>query len=147
MERHDFLVERPVAFHTFNFSCETEPKKGHVLGGVVPAVDAYQRSRGEFMRRFLHDLAAARGDQRLARIEMARGLVQHPAPVDRFLDQQKLAAPLDDRGYRDNRLPDAQDFQAGLRVFFRMKSAMRATPASIACFDAAYEKRTCCPSP
>src|ERR1700730_15711280 len=101
MERHDFLVELPVGVKRTDVSGKTKAQKGPVLGGVVPAVDAYQRSRGEFMRRFLHYLAAARGDQRLARIEMARGLVQHPAPVDRFLDQQKLAAPLDDRGYRD----------------------------------------------
>jgi hypothetical protein len=37
--------------------------------------------------------------------------------------------------------------QAAFRVFLRMNSAMRSTPASICCFEAAYEKRMCCPSP
>src|SRR4029079_10580706 len=65
--------------------------------------------------------------------------------VDHLLDEKELAVALDDRGDRDARPPDF--LHATLRVFFRMKSAMRAAPASIACLEAAYEKRTCWPSP
>src|SRR5437764_12439391 len=74
---------------------------------------------------------------------MAGRLVKHEPAVDALLDEKEFPAALDDRGHGDARPPD----HAAFRVFFRMKSAMRCTPASIACFDAAYEKRTCWPSP
>src|SRR5947207_14442990 len=106
----------------------------HVLRRVVPAIDADERGRLEIMRRLLEDFAAAGGDQRLARIEMARRLVEHAPAIDVLLDEEEAPAALDHGRDRDRGLPEAH---AALRVFLQMKSAMRATPASIACFDAA----------
>src|SRR3954469_1774626 len=111
----------------------------------MPAVDAHERRRLEAVRGFLHDLPRAGGDQRFARIQMPGRLVQHEPALDVLLDEKKPALALDDCGERDTRPPNL--LHAALRVFLRMKSAMRATPASIALFEAAYEKRTCCPSP
>src|SRR6185503_1972762 len=92
-----------------------------------------------------HHLAHAGVLERFARVEVAGGLVQHAPAVEHLLDEEKLTAALDDRGDgHRGRLPVTH---ATFRVFFLMKSAMRATPFSIASFDAAYEKRTCWPSP
>src|SRR6185369_5261801 len=68
---------------------------------------------------------------------------EHEAAVDPFLDEKEPAAALDHCGGAYAGLPD----HAAFRVFFLMKSDMRCTPASIALLDAAYEKRTCWPSP
>ena len=63
---------------------------------------------------------------------------QHAEPVvaeiDRLLHEKEFPMPLDDGGNRHRRLPDAH---AAFFVFFRMKSAMRCTPDSIACLEAA----------
>src|SRR5437764_10481744 len=74
---------------------------------------------------------------------MAGRLVKHEPAVDALLDEKEPPAALDHRGDGDARPPD----HAAFLVFLRMKSAMRCTPASIACLEAAYEKRTCWPSP
>src|SRR3982074_1464351 len=76
---------------------------------------------------------------------MSCRLVQDDSPVDALFHQEEAAAPLDDGGDRDAGPPDFA--HAAFWVFLRMKSAMRCTPASIACLEAAYEKRTCWPSP
>src|SRR5437879_12056683 len=74
---------------------------------------------------------------------MAGRLVKHPAAIDALLDEKEPPPALNYPGDGDARPPD----HAAFRVFFRMKSAMRCTPASMACLEAAYEKRTCWPSP
>src|SRR4051812_3508257 len=111
----------------------------------MPAVDAHQRGRLEAVRGFFHDFARTSRGQALAGIEMAGGLVEDQAAVDALLDEEEAPLAFDDCGDRDARPPDR--VHAALRVFLRMKSAMRATPAWIALLDAAYEKRTCWPSP
>src|SRR6185369_5249405 len=143
VQRHDFPVERPFldAVHT---AAEAKAQERHVPRRIVPAVNADERGRLEAVCRFLEHFAPAAGDQRLARIEVAGGLVQHQPVFDALLYEQKAAVALDDRCHGRRRLPDAH---AAFLVFVRMKSAMRLTPASIACLEAAYEKRTCCPSP
>ena len=68
-------------------------------------------------------------------IEVARRLVEHAPAVVHLLDEQKAAVRLDDSGHRHRRRRHST--HAALRVFARMKSAMRATPCSIAACDAA----------
>src|ERR1700694_19042 len=111
----------------------------------MPAVDADQARRLEAMRGLFQHLARARGAQGFTGIEMSCRLIQNQPPVAPLLDQQEPAAPLDDGGHRDARPPELP--HAAFFVFLRMKSAMRCTPASMACLEAAYEKRTCWPSP
>src|SRR6266850_1458579 len=145
VQAYDLLVQRSAGLLGRDVAGEAEAQESHVLRRVVPAVDADERARLEAVRGLLEHLAPAGVDQRLAGIEMTGGLVEHPAAVDALLDEKEFSAALDDRGDGHRRwLPGAH---AALRVFFRMKSAMRATPASIADLDAAYEKRTCWPSP
>src|SRR6267378_1676876 len=98
-----------------------------------------------FPRQHVEREAPAGGEQRFAAIEMSRQLVQDDAPVDPLFHQQEAAVPLDDGGDSDAGPPDLA--HAAFLVFLRMKSAMRCTPVSIACLEAAYEKRTCWPSP
>jgi hypothetical protein len=62
-------------------------------------------------------------------------LVVHEPPVHFLLDQAEPSLALHHRGDRHAGFPDRS--QAALRVFFRMKSAIRATPPSIACREAA----------
>src|SRR5256885_13936680 len=101
----------------------------------MPAVDAHQRGRLEAVRSFFHDFARTSRDQALAGIEMPGGLVEDQAAIDALLDEEEAPIPFDDCGDRDARPPDC--VHAALRVFLRMNSAMRATPASIAFGDAA----------
>src|SRR5688572_1226697 len=144
LQRDDFLVERS-RFLADDAATEAKAQEGDVLRGVVPAVDADQARRLEAVRGLLEHLAPARLDQRLAGVEVAGRLVEHQPSVYLLLNEQKPAAALHHRGDRDARPPHVP--HAAFLVFLRMKSAMRATPCSMACFEAAYEKRTCCPSP
>src|SRR5688572_5577844 len=143
VQRQDLLVERTL-LHAFDAAAEAIAQEGDIRRRVVPAIDADQRSRLEAVRGLFEHLAPARRHERLVRVQMPRRLVQHPPSVDLLLDEKKTPILLDDGGHRGRRPPY---HQAAFWVFLRMNSAMRATPASIACFDAAYEKRTCWPSP
>src|SRR5687768_10282040 len=143
VQRDDLLVERPLV-DPLDAAAEAEAQEGDVRGRVVPAVDADERRGDEAMRRLLEHLAAARGNERLARVQVAGRLVQHEISIDRLLDQKETAVALDDGGHRRRRLPH---HQAAFLVFLRMNSARRSTPASICWGEAAYEKRTCWPSP
>src|SRR4029077_9858548 len=143
VQRNDLPVERPLV-DALDAPAEAEEQEGHVPRRIVPAVDADERGRLEAVRRFLERFAPARRHQRLARIEVAGGLVQHQPAFDALFHEQETAVALDDGRHRRRRLPDGH---AAFWVFVRMKSAIRATPCSIACFEAAYENRTCWPSP
>src|SRR6185436_3471899 len=103
---------------------KAEAQEGHVLRGVVPAIDADERGRLEAVRRLLEHFTPARGDERLAGVEMAGGLVQHQPAFDALFHEKKAAVALDDRCYGRRRLPYRH---AAFFVFLRMKSAMRAT--------------------
>src|SRR5687767_8508228 len=102
----------------------------------MPSVDADKRGRLKTVRGLLEHLSPARCDERFARVEVAGRLVEDELPPDALLDQKKAAVALDDGRDRRRRLPDAH---AAFFVFLRMNSAMRSTPASIACLEAAYE--------
>src|ERR1051326_1938214 len=133
VQRHDLPIERPL-LDALDAAAKAEAQEGHVLRGVVPAVDADERGRLEAGRRLLEHSPPARGDERLAGVEMSGRLVQHQPAFDALLHEQKTAVALDDGCDRRRRLPHSH---AAFLVFFRMNSAMRATPASIACLEAA----------
>src|SRR5580765_1726368 len=143
VQRDDLPVERPLV-DALDAPAEAEAQERHVPRRVVPAVDADECGRLEAVRRLLEHFAPARRHQRFARIEVAGGLVQHQPAIDALFHEQETASALDDCCDRRRRLPDAH---AAILVFLRMNSLIRATPCSIACLEAAYEKRTCWPSP
>src|SRR6266446_4779556 len=143
MQGDDLFVERAVLVEGTGLAGEAEAEERDVFRCIVPAVDAHERARLEVVRRLLQHLAAASSDERLARIQVAGRLIEHQPAVDPLFDEKEPPAALDHRGDGNARLPD----HAAFRVFLRMKSAMRSTPASIADLEAAYEKRTCWPSP
>ena len=127
MQRDDLAVERPV-LHALDAPAEAEAQEGDVLRRVVPAVDADQRGRLEAVRGLLEHLAPAGRHQRLARIEVAGRLVQHQPALDPSSTRRKrplrsMTAATVVEGFQTSALR-AQAFL----VFFRMKSAMRATP-------------------
>src|SRR3989442_348058 len=111
----------------------------------MPAVDADQARRLEAVRGLFQHLAPAGGEQGFAAIEMSRRLGQDAAPGDPLLHQGEATTALDDGGDRDAGPPDLA--HAAFLVFLRMKSARRCTRASIACLEAADDKRACLPSP
>src|ERR1044071_2457921 len=133
VQRDDLPVER-LLHDALDAAAEAEAQERHVPRRIVPAVDADERRRLEAVRSFLEHFAPAGRHQRFAGIEMARGLVQHQPAFDALFDQEKTAVALDDGRDRRRGLPYAH---AAFFVFFRMNSAMRPTPASIACFEAA----------
>src|SRR2546423_1343028 len=90
-QRLDLLVERPL-FLAQNRSGEAKAQERHVLRGVMPAIDADQRLGLEAVRGLLEHFAPASGDQRFARIEVPRRLVEHQAAIDALLDKQEPAA-------------------------------------------------------
>src|SRR5205085_10033316 len=132
VQAHDLLVEAPLE-RIGDLAREAKAQERHVLLRVMPAVDADQRVWRERMRRLLQHLTPAGGDERLAGIEVSGRLVQHQATIDALLDKEESPVALDHRGDRDARTPS----HAAFRVFLRMKSAIRCTPASIACLAAA----------
>src|SRR5258706_10907301 len=134
MQRENLPVERAPWLGVPDVSAKREAQKRHVLRCVVPAIDAEQRRGRESMRRLFQHLARDRGNERLARIEMAGRLVEHPATLGFLLDEEEATFALDDRRDRYRGLPDAH---AALRVFLRMNASMRATPCSICSLDAA----------
>src|SRR3989454_145214 len=144
VQGNDFPVQGPI-FDPLDVAPKAEAQERHVPRRVMPAVDADQARWLEAVRGLFQHLALAGGEQGFAAIEMSRRLVQDDPPVDPLFDQEEAAAALDDRGDRNAGPPDLA--HAAFLVFLRMKSAMRCTPASIACLEAAYEKRTCWPSP
>jgi hypothetical protein len=104
VQRDDLLVERAL-FGTAGPAEEAEAEKRDVLRRVVPAIDADQAFGLEAVRRFLHHLAAAGGDERLAGVEMPCRLVEDETTVDAFLDEKKASVALDDGRDRHRRLP------------------------------------------
>src|SRR5437879_3843953 len=144
VQGNDFPVQGPL-FDPLDLARKAEAQKRHVPRRVMPAVDADQARRLEAVRGLFKHLALAGGEQRFAAIEMSRRLVQDDPPVDPLFHQQEAAVALDDGGDRDAGPPDLA--HAAFLVFLRIKSAKRCTPVSIACAEAAYEKRTCWPSP
>src|SRR3990170_1761511 len=133
-ERDDLLVEPSALLHAVDPAAERKAQERHVLLVVAPAVDAEQCRGREAMRRLLQHLARHRLGERLARIEVPGRLVQHAPPVRHLLDEQKAPVALDHRRDGDAGSPAGH---AALLVFFLMNSAMRATPCSIAGFEAA----------
>src|SRR5688500_16320271 len=103
VQRDDLLVERPLV-EPLDAAAEAEAQEGDVRGRVVPAVDADECGWGEAMRGLLEHLAAAGRHQRLARVEVAGGLVEHPSSVDELFHQKETAVALDDGGHRRRRL-------------------------------------------
>ena len=76
---------------------EAEAQEGLARHLGVEQVDADQRIDVDRLAGLLEGLTARRGDQRLAGIEMAGGLVQHAATVDILLDAL-IAAVARDHG-------------------------------------------------
>ena len=62
--------------------------------------------RQEFVGGFLQRFPYHRGDERFARFQMARRLIEHQAVVGFFLDQEKSPVALDDGGNGDIGFPD-----------------------------------------
>src|SRR6476646_44416 len=108
VQRNDLPVERPLV-DALDAPAEAEAQEGHVPRRVVPAVDADERGRLEAVRRFLERFAPARRHQRLARIEVAGGLVQHQPSLDARVHREKAAVALDDRCHGRGRLPNAHN--------------------------------------
>jgi hypothetical protein len=68
----------------------------HPSGGTLPEIEAGQRLRHEFPAGLLAGLADHGLDERLARLEMTRRLVQHDAPRGALLHEQEASVLLGD---------------------------------------------------
>src|SRR5919198_3513021 len=115
VQLHDLLVELALPVGFANLAGEAEAQEGHVLSRVVPAIDADERARLKAMRCFFEHFAAACGDERLAGIEVAGGLVEHKPPVDALFDEKEPPAALDYCGDGDTRSPDRHNVRLRLR--------------------------------
>src|SRR5436190_6293573 len=130
----DLAIERAPRLNSSRVATERKAQERRIARRVMPAIDADERRWRESVRRFFEHFAGHRVEQRLSRVQMTCGLVQHAATFGFFLDEKKATAALDDGSDGDCRLPDAH---AALRVFLRMNASMRATPCSICSLDAA----------
>ena len=109
----DAVVERTAGIMRAELAAEGEAQVGRRIGSRplgAPQVDADQLRRREGERSLLERLARRGGEQALARIEVARGLVQADAFGGLLLDQQEAAAALDDGRHGDRRFPRIAQF-------------------------------------
>ena len=88
------------------FARKGKAEIGHVITTVVILIDTEQRGWFEGIGRLLERLARHCLDERLAGLEVPRRLVEEPAVLGVFLDQEEAAVALGDRGHGDVGFPD-----------------------------------------
>src|SRR5688572_17505704 len=102
MHGDDAVVERRHVGGRLDRAAESDAQVSRVGVAAVPEIEADDVLGLEPMARFLERLANHRGEERFAALEMAGGLVQYEiAARGPLLDDEELAAALDDCGDRD----------------------------------------------
>src|SRR5688572_10566530 len=126
MHGDDALVERRDVGGRLDRAAESDAQIRRVGLAAVPEIETDDVLGLEPMARFLERLANHRGEERFAALEMAGGLVQYEiAARGALLDDEELAAALDDCGDRDVDTPCHRPtiFEAaGLRARFHRRS-------------------------
>ena len=105
----DAFVEFALGLPAAQLTGKGKTQIGHVLGRVLPVIDADQMRRLEVVSRLFERLAHHGIDQRLAFFKMPGRLIEGQTGFGFFLNQQELAVALDNSGDGDIRFPDHRD--------------------------------------
>jgi hypothetical protein len=100
----DAGIERLGGVVIVHGAAEGEAQEAAPIVGVAPEVHANQGFGRQAPRGFLACLADHRFDESFRVFEMARGLIEHQAAGDAFLDHEETALALHDGGHGDVRI-------------------------------------------